>query len=133
MGKYKKNQSKIVNWLNFSTKKGTMSFSGRLNFLIVIIPNLHLSCPGHNIIKLLNLYTIFFVPTCITLLSSIYPLPAIHSLLVTLYVRNILLVVKFLKQAKLPTKGKFTPLYENEQFESKIIQWRLLKGNDTST
>ena len=37
------------------------------------------------IVKILNIYIIFYV---LTLLSGIYPLPAIHSLLVTSDVRN---------------------------------------------
>ena len=40
------------------------------------------------IVKILNLYIILLL-TCITLLSGIFPLPAMHSLLVTSDVRNI--------------------------------------------
>ena len=40
-------------------------------------------------VKILNLYIIFYVLTCIKLLSIIYPSPAMHSLLVTPDIRNI--------------------------------------------
>ena len=40
------------------------------------------------IVKILNLYIFFYILTCITLLSSTYPLPAMHSLLVTLDIRK---------------------------------------------
>ena len=44
---------------------------------------------GTSIVKILKLYIIFYVPTCITIFSGIYPVPAMHSLLVISDVRNI--------------------------------------------
>ena len=46
----------------------------------------------HYIVKILNLYIILSC-THLSLLSSIYPLPAMHSLLVTLYVTEYLISI----------------------------------------
>ena len=44
----------------------------------------------HDLVKILNIYIMLSCTTCITLLSSIYPLLAVHALLVTSDARNII-------------------------------------------